>query len=480
MLDGFKIEQGILQAYTLREKEVLVPEGVHTIAEGAFKGGTSIEKIILPESVNKIMDNAFKGCRKLREINFPSHLIHIGNYAFHRCHSLYKVELPPTVTYLSDFTFLYCNSLTSISMPGVKHLGTQNFLNDVNLKEIEVSKDLDISNICDIFTGCTQLSKIKLSDGSIFSIENAIGVLSKEVDSHPIVKAIFIDVFRMMEMEEGVLLKFSINLKDVEIPEGITKIGESCFNDKKGITSIKLPKTLSYIESFAFKNCISLEKVIFTETDIKIQKGAFKNCTNLKYLVLPDGTEYELKGLPDEIREDIPEIVRIIHTQILSNFFISGTTLLYYRGEEQRVIVPKGITRIGEYAFSKNEAVEQVILPDTVKEIEEEAFSDCVLLQTINFPERLDRIGESAFENCVKLLKVELPKGMKFIERAVFRRCKRLKEIRFSEQIVIKDFAFSHCQGLKEVEFPEGLTEIGTMAFYQCSSLKRVDRKSVV
>lgn len=476
MIERFIIEQGILKEYTLREKEVSVPESVHTIGESAFKGGTSIEKIILPDSVTRIMDNAFKGCRKLKDIRFSSNLIHIGKYAFHRCHSLWNVKLPPTVTYLSDFTFLYCNNLTFISMPGVKHLGTQNFLNDVNLKEIEVSEELDISNICDIFTGCTQLSKIKLSDGTLFSIENAIDIMSADSKAHPIVKSIFTDVFRMMEMEGSVLLKFLINLKDVEIPEGITKIGKSCFFDKKGINSIEFPKTLSQIESFAFRNCISLERIILGRTDITIHQKAFKNCTNLKYIILPDGTEYELKGIPDERKESIPEIIKTIHTQLLSDFFICGTTLFSYRGREERVIIPEGITKIAERAFAKNEAIGKVILPDTIVEIGEEAFSDCLLLQNINLPKSLKYIGEAAFENCVKLLRIELPEQITSIERAAFKRCRKLKEIIFSEQInSIKEFAFYGCEGLKEIEFPQKLTEIGTMAFYKCISLRKAE-----
>ena len=34
----FQIENGVLLRYTGREEELQVPEGIHTVGEGAFKG----------------------------------------------------------------------------------------------------------------------------------------------------------------------------------------------------------------------------------------------------------------------------------------------------------------------------------------------------------------------------------------------------------------------------------------------------------
>ena len=42
----------------------------------------------------------------------------------------------------------------------------------------------------------------------------------------------------------------------------------------------------------------------------------------------------------------VPELVQVIHRQVMGNFRISSTILLKYLGEESRVIVPNGITRI--------------------------------------------------------------------------------------------------------------------------------------
>ena len=98
----------------------------------------------------------------------------------------------------------------------------------------------------------------------------------------------------------------------------------------------------------------------------------------------------------------------MIHRQVMGNFRISSTILLKYLGEESRVIVPNGITRIAEEAFAGNEAVDRVILPESVQEIGAEAFRDCLVLQSIIFPEGLCTIGAGAFAHCVKLIRANL------------------------------------------------------------------------
>ena len=96
-MERFEIEDGILRAYTGREEVVVVPEGVHTIGEGAFKACVSLKRAVLPRGLLRIMPEAFKGCRKLEKIEIPKGVYYMGDYAFHRCHGLRKIVLPDTV-----------------------------------------------------------------------------------------------------------------------------------------------------------------------------------------------------------------------------------------------------------------------------------------------------------------------------------------------------------------------------------------------
>lgn len=60
-------------------------------------------------------------------------------------------------------------------------------------------------------------------------------------------------------------------------------------------------------------------------------------------------------------------------------FVISDHKLIAYMGSEKEVIVPEGITEIGEIAFRGNKTTDKVILPTTVQKIGDGAFYDCSL-----------------------------------------------------------------------------------------------------
>lgn len=61
--ESIQIQDGILISYTGREEALTIPEGVHTIGEGALKGCASLKKVILPQSLRRILGGAFKGCK---------------------------------------------------------------------------------------------------------------------------------------------------------------------------------------------------------------------------------------------------------------------------------------------------------------------------------------------------------------------------------------------------------------------------------
>lgn len=494
-MEEMRIRNGILEAYTGRENLVEVPEGVHTIGEEAFKACVSIRRAVLPSSLCRILAGAFKGCRNLEEIEIPKGVSFVGAYAFHRCHSLKKIALPPSVTELGDCVFLYCDSLEEARIPGVRRLGVQVFVNDVQLRRLEISEALWEDCICDVFTGCGSLCEISIigsrepektpgakaepgedcpGGGTCHRFENAVEAVVGDRTFPSLVRTIAWDILRMMELEGRCMVTFRTNLKHVDIPEGIERIGKSCFFDKRGILSVKLPKSLKEIGSRAFRNCINLEEVIFKGENVSVHEDAFKNCSSLKKIRMPDGSAYELEGI-GALQKELPDQARVIWKQVLGNFRISGSMLLKYLGEEPRVAVPEGITRIAEEAFAGNEAIDRVLLPESLEEIGAGAFRGCVLLQTITFPERLRRIGAGAFENCVKLLRVKLPEGMEELEEKAFKRCRALKEVCFGERFrSIGEQAFYGCSALKEVSFPESIVSLGEMAFYRCGGLGAV------
>ena len=73
--------------------------------------------------------------------------------------------------------------------------------------------------------------------------------------------------------------------------------------------------------------------------------------------------------------------------------------------------MPKGLTRIGDYAFS-NCAMSSVNIPNTVTSIGAGAFDGCEKLVSVTIPKSVTDIAKYTFRNCDKL-KIKLPESLK-------------------------------------------------------------------
>lgn len=72
-------------------KNSVIPDGVTSIAEGAFRGCTELTNIVIPEGVNTIGASAFRGCTGLTSVSLPSTITSIGNYAFSAFDEVYNL-----------------------------------------------------------------------------------------------------------------------------------------------------------------------------------------------------------------------------------------------------------------------------------------------------------------------------------------------------------------------------------------------------
>lgn len=75
------------------------------------------------------------------------------------------------------------------------------------------------------------------------------------------------------------------------------------------------------------------------------------------------------------------------------------------------VVVEHGVTEIGEYMFSNDEAITSVSLPDTLTQIGDRAFYWCRGLTDIQIPNSVSEICYRAFGDCTGLLTVSIPSG---------------------------------------------------------------------
>ncbi len=157
------------------------------------------------------------------------------------------------------------------------------------------------------------------------------------------------------------------------------------------------------------------------------------------------------------------------------DFVIEDNVLHRYDGPGGAVVIPEGVTEIGEAAFYNCDELQSVTIPKSVTTIGEAAFSFCINLQSVTIPESVATIGEFAFWNCTGLQSVTIPGSVTQIGEQAFNGCYSLKSVTIPEGVTeIALRAFSHCTSLKSVTIPEGVTQIGQEAFSHCESLKSV------
>ena len=198
-------------------------------------------------------------------------------------------------------------------------------------------------------------------------------------------------------------------------------------------------------------------------------------------------------------------------------------------GEITSVIIPEGVTSIGEDTFWECDSLTSVIIPEGVTSIGERAFCGCTGLTSIDLPNSLSVISSWAFSGCKGLKSLTIPCGVTEINGVAFSGCSGLTSIEVSDDnkayysennciiergskklvlgcknsiipdditeiaisafegctelasVVIPDSvtkiggsAFSHCTGLKSIVIPDSVTDIGMYAFGDCSSLTSI------
>jgi hypothetical protein len=80
----------------------------------------------------------------------------------------------------------------------------------------------------------------------------------------------------------------------------------------------------------------------------------------------------------------------------------NGNTDLYINGKlvAGDIVIPDGVTSIGQYAFAYRENITSITIPDSVTDIGNEAFRACYELSSVTVPSSLEKVGNILFYNC--------------------------------------------------------------------------------
>ena len=125
---------------------------------------------------------------------------------------------------------------------------------------------------------------------------------------------------------------------------------------------------------------------------------------------------------------------------------------------------------ICDCAFGGCYSLRSLVLPDGVTRIGDSAFDDCSSLSSLVIPDSVTSIGNRAFNDCSSLSSLTIPNSITIIGDGVFRDCSSLSSLVLPNSVTsIGDGAFSGCSSLSRLVIPDSVTSIGEGAFRDCN-----------
>lgn len=114
-------------------ENVVIAEGITSIAGCAFYESSNIKQIELPDTIERIDSNAFYSSG-IEEINFPLALKSIGKSAFAYCEGLVHLDFNEGLEQIEGSAFRECKNLTTVVLtPTIMGFGTSAFENCTNI-----------------------------------------------------------------------------------------------------------------------------------------------------------------------------------------------------------------------------------------------------------------------------------------------------------------------------------------------------------
>lgn len=148
-------------------------------------------------------------------------------------------------------------------------------------------------------------------------------------------------------------------------------------------------------------------------------------------------------------------------------FVIVNGVLMSCTGTEETVVIPEGVTTIGETAFSQYENLQCVTLPKSLRALDQFAFLYCENLRYIAIAPTVEYIGKAAFKGCKGLAD---SRGFVVVRHILHDYCGDEADIRIPEGVCTIGYeAFYKNKKLRTVTIPDCVTAISDTAFACCS-----------
>jgi hypothetical protein len=458
---------------------------VTAIGNEAFEYCYTLTSVTIGDGVAVIGDSAFWDCYNLTDVTIPDSVTNIGDHAFGDT-ALTSVTIPNGVTSIGDSTFAG-TPLTGVTIPnGVTSIGAFAFAVTA-LTSVTIPNS--VTNIGDeAFWGCSRLTTIVVATNNpAYSSANGV----------------------FFNKNETTLVSYPGGLAgQYTIPDSITTIGNSAFEESEGLTSVTIGNSVTAIGDNAFAFCGKLTAITVSAQNPSYSSvnGVLFDKTQTTLIQFPGerGGSYAIPASVTSIGDDafagtaltsvpIPNGVTNIGDGAFLNcynltdvtipnsvttigsyaFESSGLTNVAFSGLTN-VTVGAGVTSIGDGAFSGCYSLTSVTITNSVITIGDQAFAN-TSLASVTIGGSVTNIGDRAFLDCFDLTDVTIGNSVIRIGSYAFEEDTALTNVTIGNSVAdIGDWAFWDCLGLTDVTIPNSVTNIGEAAFWDCKWLANV------
>lgn len=279
-------------------------------------------------------------------------------------------------------------------------------------------------------------------------------------------QSVIIDKIEYLFLEDGkaVVLKGIDCYGDVTIRKSVTIDGEECtvteilrnaFKDCDAMTSIRIPETITRIWNYAFLGCENLREVHISD---------LKAWCNIEFMAY----DYDSYGCSPFIYAD----QLYLNDELITD-----------------LVIPDGVTKLSNCAFSYLKCLKSVTICDSMTTIEKGTFSGCSNLTSITIPPSITSIN-SPFEGCKNLEEVHISDlttwcRINFIDGYYTNPLMYAEKLYLGDELItdlnipdavntIKYEAFYGYNGLRTLSTGNSLEYIASRVFMGCDNLTYV------
>lgn len=446
---------------------LFISKGIVTIGTDAFSGCSALAMVSLPDDLKEINRGAFWECIKLKSITFPDSLNRIGDYAFYGS-GILSVEIPENLTSVGCSIF-DSSSLQTLIIPASIDKVYEGF--SYNCQQLtSISYGGTVSEWYQLEKGKgwrenVPATTVTCSDGSV-----ELG--NYEVDSegklNVIDKTLIGSVFEVPSIVDGKTvtglssecLKFCDNLETLILPETVTSLGFYSLWDCNNLQSIEGFENITLIDypflgEFPYLETLYAPNVknwyggvpkhvkSLTISNKLEELPSMAGCEQLSEIVflgtVAEWNRYEKingwhRGVPATYVEcsdgnvDITQVLSIKADGTLSCYDSSELPANYEIPSEVNGITVKALDNS---FLSDSNNFESIVVPEGVTKIGDNSFGSCHNLRMITLPSTITQLGAAALKACEKLESVVIPGGLNRIENQLFSECYNLTSIFF-------------------------------------------------